>query len=132
MHSWLAWWKVFLEQIRCWKPCIAKPVITCLRSYSSSIHSLLTIASVMYKLSSIESLFSCSFHSSSSYAGVCCRSICILKSSVRKVSLAKTYTYRDRANFETPNTFLRYLGFRLSRSCSLLVIGIPTFLLARM
>ena len=33
--------------VRWWKPYIAKHVITCLRSYFSCIHSLLTIASVM-------------------------------------------------------------------------------------
>ena len=97
MHFLLAWWKVFLEQTRWWKPCIAKRVIACLRSYSSCVHSLLTIASY-------------------------CSSICVLRSSIRKVSLAKTYTYRDRANFETPYTLLRYLGFRLSRSCSCLTV----------
>ena len=73
---------------------------------------------VMYKLSSIESLFRCSSHSSSSHAGVCYRSICVLRSSIRKVSLAKTYTYWDRANFETTNVLLRYLNCRLSRYCS--------------
>ena len=69
-----------LEQTRWWRPCI-----TCLRSYSSCVESLLTIASVLWKLSSIESLFPCSSRSSSSYASVHCRSICVLRSSIRKV-----------------------------------------------
>ena len=73
-------------------------VIKCLRSHSSCVHSLLTIASVMQKLSSVESLFPYSSRSSFSYAGVCCRKICVLRYSFRQVSLAKSYTYFSYLN----------------------------------
>jgi hypothetical protein len=105
------WEDTMIETVYCKECLYVSQIIFFLRPLPVD-HCIGNVKSFLY-----ESIFPYSSHSNCSYAGECCRSICVLRSSIRKVSLAKTYTYRDRASFETPNTLLRYLGFRLSSSC---------------